>query len=184
MVALDAGPLKLLGQLAERYPSLERRAASAAIPRILPVTRGLGMQVVALDDDGCDLRLPFTKKSKNHVGGMYLGVLLIVAEVSMALFTLRLLRPDRFSVLVKGTRSAFGKQSKEPVIARCRPPPALRDRVHTGRDLAPGDKDAFTLDVDVLFERALRTVDGGGGGTPEDAVMGSVSFDVSVMRRR
>ena len=168
--------LDVIEQLATRYPSLEKRAATAAIPRILPVTRGLGLKVLALDDDGSDLRLPFTKKSKNHVGGMYLGVLLIAAEVSMALYVLRLLRPDRFSVLVKGTRSAFGKQSKEPVIARCRPAGALRDRVLAARDFSPGDKAEFTFDVDVLFERALSDGD--------DATMGTVSFDVSAMRRR
>jgi acyl-coenzyme A thioesterase PaaI-like protein len=168
--------LDVLEQLTTRYPALQKRAATAAIPRILPVTRGLGLKVLALDDDGCDLRLPFSKKSRNHVGGMYLGVLLIAAEVSMALYTLRLLRPDRFSVLVKGTRSAFTRQSKEAVLARCRPPVALREQLLADRDLAAGEKDAFTFDVDVLFERALLA--------GEEDVMGTVSFDVSAMRRR
>jgi acyl-coenzyme A thioesterase PaaI-like protein len=169
--------LDIIEALTSRSPALERGAATLAIPRILPVTRGLGLKVVALDDDGCDLRLPFSKKAKNHVGGMYLGVLLIAAEVSMALYVLRLLRGDRFSVLVKGTRSAFRQQSKEPVIARCRPAAELRSRVLAARDLAPGDKAAFTFDVDVLFERTLD-------GADADATMGQVSFDVSAMRRR
>lgn len=154
----------------ERYPRLGKRALNHVIPRVLPVTRGLGLSVVELDDEGAELRLPFGRVARNHVGGLYLGVLLIAAEVSMAIYVMRLCRPDRFSTLVRGTRSEFWKQGREPVVAVCRPPPDLRERIVGSQGLAPREKVGLEVEVDVLFAESREP-------------MGKVHFDISIWRR-
>lgn len=154
----------------ERYPRLGKRALGRVIPRILPVTRGLDLSVRHLDDEYAELRLPFTRVAKNHVGGMYLGVLVIAAEVSMAVYVMRLCRPDRFSTLVRRTQSEFWKQAKEQVVAVCRPPRELHARIASCASMAPREKTALELEVEVLLEESREP-------------MGKVQFEISIWRR-
>lgn len=159
----------LLARLERAPPSVLQRATGALLPFILPISSGLGLTIVKLDDEGACVELPLKRKTKNHVGTIYLGALLIVAEVAMAITVLRRFRPSAFRVLVKSVSSENTAEARGRVVARCIPDEETR-RVFASLDaLAPGEKGEVHVVVPV------HSVD-------DDRQVARVTFQVSVKK--
>lgn len=159
-----------LESLSARSPRLGLAFANAALPRILPITRGMGLRVVELTDHKSVVRMPLKARTRNHVGGMYLGALLIACEVAMATRVFRTCRPDRFGVLVTETHSRFFKQGKAPVLAVCEPSDELRARLEACLSLASRAKDDPQVGVTVVDEKSGDE-------------LGGATFSLSIMKR-
>jgi len=154
----------------ERAPkSVSFPLFSALLPQILPITSGMGLRIVALNDDEARVEMPLKRKTRNHVGGVYLGALLIVAEVTMALYVMRRFRPSGYRVLIKGVTSENTAQARGRVSARCRPESETRDALDALASLAPGAKAEVPVTVPV------HTVD-------DDTQVARITFLVAVKR--
>lgn len=154
----------------ERAPkSVAFPVFSTFLPQILPITGGMGLRIVALDDDESRVEMPLKKKTRNHVGGIYLGALLIVAEVTMALYVMRRFRPSGYRVLVKGVTSENTAQARGRVYARCRPEGETRVLLDALADLAPGAKAEVPVMVPVCT-------------VADDTVVARITFLVAVKR--
>lgn len=149
-------------------PALQYRLLNAGIPRVLPIASGLGIRVRELSDQRAVTTMPLSRKSRNHVGSMYLGATLVAAEVTMALFAIRALRPPEFRVLVAGLDADFTAQGRGTVRAVCEPDEEQLAHVERARAMAPG-KEAFGLSARV------ESVDDG-------RLIATVGFRVSVKR--
>ncbi|HEY4220713.1 MAG TPA: DUF4442 domain-containing protein, partial [Myxococcota bacterium] len=75
----------------------------------------------ALDQQHSESTLPFSRRSRNHVGSIYLGTLVVHAELTMALFALSACRPPRYRVLVNRNEVDYHSKASGTVRAVCEP---------------------------------------------------------------
>lgn len=77
--------------------------------------------VVSMDGERCILRVPLTRRTRNHLGSMYFGVLCSGADAAAALLGFRLLREQggRISVIFKDVRAEFLKRAEADVHFAC-----------------------------------------------------------------
>lgn len=144
----------LFGKIYDLPASVRNPLLSAGIPRILPITAGLKLKVERLDDERSELTMPFHRKNRNHVGSIYLGALLIQAEVTMALYALSVCRPPDFRVLVKRNEADFHARATSTVRAVCAPPADERAALDACRALGAGDKGDAWVTVTTKAEDA------------------------------
>jgi acyl-coenzyme A thioesterase PaaI-like protein len=133
-------PIDLFAKIYDLPAAVRNPLLSAGIPRVIPIARGLKIAVVQVDDDGAELMMPFTRRSANHVGSMYIGALLILAEATMATYVVRLCRPPAFRVLVKRSEADFTARATGRVGAVFSPTAEERDAFERCRKLERGEK--------------------------------------------
>jgi acyl-coenzyme A thioesterase PaaI-like protein len=89
--------------------------------RHIPLIAWIRPSVVAMDGERCVLRVPLTRRTRNHLGSMYFGVLCSGADAAAALLGFRLLagRERRISVIFKDVRAEFLKRAEADVHFAC-----------------------------------------------------------------
>jgi acyl-coenzyme A thioesterase PaaI-like protein len=89
--------------------------------RHIPLLAWIRPSVVAMDGDRCILRVPLFRRTRNHLGSMYFGVLCSGADAAAALLGFRLLRErgSRISVIFKDARAEFLKRAEADVHFAC-----------------------------------------------------------------
>ncbi len=89
--------------------------------RRIPLLAWIRPTVVAMDGDHCILRVPLRRRTRNHLGSMYFGVLCSGADAAAALLGFRLLkgREARVSVIFKDVRAEFLKRPEADVHFAC-----------------------------------------------------------------
>jgi len=89
--------------------------------RHIPLLAWIRPSVVAMDGDRCILRVPLSRRTRNHLGSMYFGVLCSGADAAAALLGFRLLRErgSRISVIFKDARAEFLKRAEADVHFAC-----------------------------------------------------------------
>ena len=102
-------------------PLVRTRLLSAGIPRVIPLASGLGIRVCDVDDVHAMSTMPFSRRSRNHVGSMYIGALLVHAEITMATLVVGRCRPPAFRVLVKRNEADYLARATGAVRAVCAP---------------------------------------------------------------
>jgi acyl-coenzyme A thioesterase PaaI-like protein len=145
--------MEVVERLRQVSPGAANLLMSAALPRIIPSASGLGIRVEEVNEVRARLSVPLKRRTRNHVGGLYFGVQMTVAELAAGLLLLRRFPPGEYRSLVKRVEADFRAQGKGTVYAVCEPPEetfatlaqALRQ---------PGDKAEAWLPV------TLRSEDG------------------------
>jgi acyl-coenzyme A thioesterase PaaI-like protein len=116
--------------------------------RHIPLLAWIRPSVVAMDGDRCILRVPLTRRTRNHLGSMYFGVLCSGADAAAALLGFRLLRDrgGRISVIFKDARAEFLKRPEGDVHFACEQGREIRDLL----DRAEGSGERENLPVRVV----------------------------------
>jgi acyl-coenzyme A thioesterase PaaI-like protein len=78
-------------------------------------------RVIAMDGERCVLRIPLTRRTRNHLGSMYFGALWTGADAAAALLGFQLLRArkSRISVIFKDARAEFVRRPEADVDFAC-----------------------------------------------------------------
>jgi acyl-coenzyme A thioesterase PaaI-like protein len=163
-------PIDVFARIYDLPPFVRDNALSFGIPRVLPITKGLGIRVVSLDEDHVETTMPLSRRAVNHIGTMYIGALLIHAEVTMATLVVGLCRPPSFRVLVKKSEAEYFAKAKGRVRAVCRPTEEERAALARCRALAAGEKSEAWIAVDTT--------------SMDSTVLSTTRFLLSVSRRR
>jgi acyl-coenzyme A thioesterase PaaI-like protein len=89
--------------------------------RHIPLIAWVRPSVVAMDGERCVLKIPLTRRTRNHLGSMYFGVLCTGADAAAALLGFRLLRGygGKISVIFKDVRAEFLKRAEADVHFAC-----------------------------------------------------------------
>ncbi|HEY4221010.1 MAG TPA: hypothetical protein VGO62_06700, partial [Myxococcota bacterium] len=74
-------PIDLFSKIYDMPMPVRTRLMSLGIPLIIPIASGLGIRLRALDDTHSESTMPFSRRSRNHVGSIYLGTLVVHAEL-------------------------------------------------------------------------------------------------------
>jgi acyl-coenzyme A thioesterase PaaI-like protein len=86
----------------------------------IPVLLFLSPEVVALDDEGCAVKIPFGWRSRNHVGSMYFGALCAGADLAAGLNAARLIyrRHRKVKLVFADVKAEFLKRADGDVVFR------------------------------------------------------------------
>jgi hypothetical protein len=122
----------------------------------IPLLFVMRPRVLRLDDTGCDVVLPLSFVSRNHVGSMYFAALAAGADCAAGLLAVRssqgaltigaLLRPPRVVPIFKSLSASFHKLADGDVMFSCNEAQAVDEA--TERTLASGAR--VTLPVQVI----------------------------------
>ncbi len=143
--------MDLLERLRHVSPGTANLLLSAAVPRIIPSASGLGLRVEEVTDTRARMSVPLKRRTRNHVGALYFGVQMTLAELTAGVWLLRRFPPARYRSLVKRVEADFRAQGRGTVSAVCEPPPEVLSALeHALRD--KGDKAEAWLPVRLLAE--------------------------------
>jgi acyl-coenzyme A thioesterase PaaI-like protein len=106
-------------------PGVARQFVSRAIPFIIPFTGGLGMRVLERSNERAAMSLPLKRKNRNHVGSVYFGAQVTLAEITMGLLLFHRYPPGPYGMLVKRAEVDFYAKAKTDLRAECAPPEAV-----------------------------------------------------------
>ncbi len=105
--------------------SFERLRATVALRmwtwRSIPLISWVRPRVVQMDAARCELCIPLTRRTRNHLGSMYFGALCIGADAAAALLGFRLIRERgaRISFVFKDVRGEFLRRPEADVHFAC-----------------------------------------------------------------
>lgn len=83
--------------------------------------------VIRITEQGCVIRIPLTRRTRNHLGSMYFGVLCVGADIAGGLVAMNLIQQggNRVSLIFKEFRAEFLKRPEGDVHFTCNDGPAI-----------------------------------------------------------
>ncbi len=141
-------PFEIGLDLERRWPAAGHLFLERVIPLLIPSTAGLGLKIVEHSAARTVLSLPLRRRTRNHVGSMYFGAQLTLAEITMGLLVFALYPPGPYGMLVKRSEADFLAKAKTDLHAVCAPEPQLLAALADG--MAREGKAEGWLDVSVL----------------------------------
>ncbi len=158
--------LELVDRLRQISPAAANLVLTLALPRIIPMTAGMGIRVEEVSETRARSRLPLRRRTRNHVGSIYLGAQVTVMEVTMGMLVFRHFPMGPYQGLVNRVETDFKSKAKGTVFAVCEPPPqllasfrqALRQKGDKVQDWVPVRLEAEdgTLVAEARFLMALK----------------------------
>ena len=78
-------------------------------------------KVIQIDSDSVTIKIPFKRRTKNHVGSMYFGALAVGADLSGGLLALEHIRKSgkKISLIFKDFHADFLKRAEGDVHFKC-----------------------------------------------------------------
>jgi acyl-coenzyme A thioesterase PaaI-like protein len=103
--------------------------------------------VVALDEDRCEIRIPLSWRTRNHLGSMYFGALCTGADAAAALIGLQASRATGggIAVIFKDVRAEFVKRAEADVHFACEEGRAIRELLRKAN--ASGERESLPVHV-------------------------------------
>ncbi|MCP3135907.1 PaaI family thioesterase [Pyxidicoccus xibeiensis] len=137
--------LELVERLRQVSPAAANALMTVAVKNIIPLSAVMGFKVEEASDARTRASVPLKRRTRNHVGGVYLGVQATVAELTMGLWLFRRFPPGRYNVLVDKVELTFHAKAKGGARAICEPPAevftsldaALRQKGDKAREWLP-----------------------------------------------
>jgi acyl-coenzyme A thioesterase PaaI-like protein len=119
----------------------------------IPVLFFVSPTVVELDDYRCVVKIPLTRRSKNHLGSMYFGVLAAGADCAGGLMAMKLIdeAPSRgrnrgkINLIFKDFKAEFLKRAEGDVLFTCEDGLAIRQLVE--RVSASDERESMPVQV-------------------------------------
>jgi acyl-coenzyme A thioesterase PaaI-like protein len=131
--------------------TFERLRATLALRlwawRSIPLISWVRPRVVEMDSERCVLKIPLTRRTRNHLGSMYFGALCIGADAAAALLGFHLLRTrgSRISIIFKDVRAEFIRRPEGDVHFACDQGRQLRELMD--RAEASGERESLLVHV-------------------------------------
>ncbi|MBZ4415499.1 DUF4442 domain-containing protein [Myxococcus sp. RHSTA-1-4] len=140
MLALD-----LVERLRQVSPAAANALMTVAVKNVIPLSGVMGFKVEEVSDARTRASVPLRRRTRNHVGGVYLGVQVTVMELTMGLWLFRHFPPGRYNALVDKVEVSFHAKAKGGVRGICEPPvevlttldAALRQKGDKAREWVP-----------------------------------------------
>jgi acyl-coenzyme A thioesterase PaaI-like protein len=125
----------------------------------VPMLFFLSPSVVALDDERCVVRIPLTRRSRNHLKSMYFGSLAAGADCAGGLMAMRLIQQaesegkGRVALVFKDFHAEFLKRAEGDVHFTCTQGAEIRALV--ARTIASGERESLPVQVIATVPKKL-----------------------------
>ncbi len=127
--------IDVFGRIYDAPDVVRLRALTWGIPKVLPIASGLKIRVREATLERSVTTMPLSWRSRNHIGSVYLGALMVQAEITMATLAYNLCRPPKYRILVKRNEAEFPARADGTVTATFDPTPEERDGLAAMRAL-------------------------------------------------
>ena len=113
----------------------------------IPLIGFLRPKIEVLNDTQCKLRIPLTRRSKNHLNCMYFGALSAGADVAGGVIALQhiMKSKEKISFVFKEFHAEFLKRAEGDVIFTCNDGGVLEDLVK--RTISSGEREEAQVNV-------------------------------------
>ncbi len=100
--------------------------------RKLPLILFCMPKINTLTKSSCHIKIPLTYFTKNHVGSMYFGVLLIGVDLCCGLLALHLIKKSNYKIgiIFKDVRASFIKRAENAVRFECNKGSEIREMIN------------------------------------------------------
>ncbi|MGQ0506514.1 MAG: DUF4442 domain-containing protein [Myxococcaceae bacterium] len=114
----------------------------------IPLLLFIGPQVLRLEEEICEIKIPLGYRTKNHLGSMYLGTLAAGADIAAGITVLKLIREGHPKVMpiFKNMKAEFFKRADGDVVFRTTQGREIADAVKQ----ADASGERVTVEVEVL----------------------------------
>lgn len=134
------------------FDHLPHRAVDATLIRLLgtqiPMIRWITPRVVRCDDSGGEIEIPLNRRTHNHMGSMYVGVMAAGADLAGGYVAFRqMVNMGKMTrLLFKDLKADFLRRAEGgPVRFICDEGPAIRDQVQEALDTGERVNRAFEV---------------------------------------
>lgn len=142
-VAMPFNVFDLLGRVRRRSPKIANRLMDRLLTQLIPLVRGLDVRVLELNDLRCVLSMPLRKRTRNHVGSMYFGAQMTLADLTVGALAFSRFPPGPFGGLIKRVEADFLVKAKGTIRCVCEPPLEVLDALERVRDDPSGRSEAW-----------------------------------------
>ncbi len=113
----------------------------------IPLLFFLRPAVVELDARRCVIRIPFSRRSRNHLGSMYFGALCAGADLAGGLIAMRRIEQSgrKVSLIFKDLSAQFHKRAEADVLFACEDGEAIGELVR--RAIASGEREELPVGI-------------------------------------
>jgi acyl-coenzyme A thioesterase PaaI-like protein len=105
---------------------LSQRARATLMLRLfglikIPLISYVKPSVVTIDDDKIVVKIPFRRRTRNHLNSMYFGVLCVGADCTGGLLAMKLIeeRPEKIALVFKDFQADFLKRAEDDTYFSC-----------------------------------------------------------------
>jgi acyl-coenzyme A thioesterase PaaI-like protein len=100
-------------------PQVANILLSRAIPLMIPLAHGLRVSVVEVTDTRAELFMPLRRRARNHVGSMYFGAQMTLADLAAGVLIFRRFPPGPYGALIKRVEADFLAKAKTGLRCIC-----------------------------------------------------------------
>lgn len=130
-------------------PYAARAVYARLVPRLIPMAAGLKVRIRELTDMRCELTMPATRRSRNHLGTMYFGAQMTLIDLTVGVLAFRRFPPGPFGGVIKRVEADFRVKAKGTMRCVCEAPVEAIDALEQVRTNDSGKAEAW-LPVQLL----------------------------------
>jgi acyl-coenzyme A thioesterase PaaI-like protein len=156
----------LVERVREYSPTVANALLGRAIPLMIPLAHGLRVRVVDVNDTRAELSMPLRRRARNHVGSMYFGAQMTLADLTAGVLIFRRFPPGPYGALIKRVEANFLAKAKTALRCICSVDQEASAAFEKVRESAEGKAEAWLqlelkdesdkLVTEVRFLGALR----------------------------
>ncbi len=140
---------KIVGPIAQIIPSKIRETVVLRTFGFLkvPMLFYVGPVVQEMTDHHCVVKVPLTRRTKNHLNSMYFGALAVGAECAGGVIAMRYIQEtgSKVSLIFKDFQAEFLKRAEGDVHFTCEQTKAVKDLVY--RAMETGERQNMLLHI-------------------------------------
>lgn len=150
--------LEMVEKVRQVSPGAANALTTLAVKNIVPLAAAMGYRVDEVTDARVRATVPLNRKTKNHVGSVYLGAQVTVMELTMGVMLFRRFPPSQYKMLVNRMEVSFHAKAKSAVSAVCEPPEDVLAGLASSLQ-AKGDKAEAWIPVQLLGTDGQRVAE-------------------------
>lgn len=138
MLAFD-----LLTRLRSVSPAASRALLSRIIPSIIPLSGGMHIRVAEWTPTRCVMRLPFLRRNRNHIGSVYFGAQMTLADLAVGILLFQRFSMSEYAGVIKRVEADFKKKGKGELCCVAELSPESERDLEAARDNDSGKAEAW-----------------------------------------
>jgi acyl-coenzyme A thioesterase PaaI-like protein len=149
----------LVSRVREHSPAAANLLLDLVIPQMIPLSSGLKVHVRQWSPERCELTMPVMRRTRNHVGSMYFGAQMTLADLAVGILLFPQFPPGPFVGVIKRVEADFRAKAKGLIRCVATYPDEARATFEAARTSESGKADAWVpLELRDEGDRVVTTV--------------------------
>jgi uncharacterized protein (TIGR00369 family) len=140
---MNLNPFALIERVRDHSPTAANALLNQLVPRIIPLANGLGVRVREVTDRRAVLTMPLKRRTKNHVGSIYIGAQMTLADLTAGVLVFSKFPPGPFGALIKRVEADFLAKAKGTLRCVCELPDETNGTFEAVRTSPEGKAEAW-----------------------------------------